>query len=523
MNGGRAYFDLVLSDGTRVPVLDELTLGRAPGNTVRIDDPTVSRHHARIALGHDPARTPLLEDAGSSYGTWLDGHRLDTAGRLRDGSRIRLGDQEIVVERARDDAEAGRTKVVPVGASLVVSTPGSSDRPRLRSGYALKRLEAREGTRRWVLRDLRGGRIVRFSDEEAQLLELLDGRRPLDELAREAERRLGAAGPARLALLLADLSERGLLAGGDRPADQQPPRERLQRLFAPRELNWAGAGDLFARLYRGGAWILFTRPAIAALALVAGVGIPVFAFLVTARYGTPFVVARKIGLGGLVFVLGRFAIAALHETAHGLAMASFGRRVERAGFKLVLVFPYVYVETSEIWFEPRRRRIVVSAAGPASDFVVAGVFSLCCLALSAGTLRDVFFQLAFAAYLGALFNLNPMLERDGYHILVDVLREPGLRRRAREQLSRALSGRARPTDSRVLGRYALLSLVWTAVAAIFVVGVSTRYESMLATFVPRPVVRVLLGALWVALFVPLAVMLVAPLRERFARSRSTLA
>jgi putative peptide zinc metalloprotease protein len=522
LNGGRAYFDLVLADGTRVPVLDELTLGRAPGNTVQIDDPSVSRHHARIALAHDPARTPLLEDAGSSYGTWLDGHRLETAGRLEDGSRIRLGDQELVVERVRDDAEAGRTVVVPSGASLVVSTAGSSNRPRLRSGYALKRLEAREGTRRWVLRDLRGGRIVRFSDEEAGLLELLDGRRPLDEVAREAERQLGAAGPARLALLLADLGERGLLAGEDLPTEARP-RRGLERLFAPRELNWSGAGDLFERLYRGGGWILFTRPAIVALALVAALGIPVFGFLVTARYGTPFVVARKIGLGGLVFVLGRFAIAALHETAHGLAMASFGRRVARAGFKLVLVFPYVYVETSEIWFEPRRRRIVVSAAGPTSDFVLAGVFSLCCLALSAGTVRDVFFQLSFAAYLGGLFNLNPMLERDGYHILVDLLREPGLRRRAREQLGRTLSGRARATDSPVLARYALLSVAWTAVAAIFVVGVSTRYESLVRAFVPRPLGWLALGTLWVALFIPLAVMLGPPLRERLARSKSPLA
>ena len=35
---------------------------------------------------------------------------------------------------------------------------------------------------------------------------------------------------------------------------------------------------------------------------------------------------KQIGLGGLVFLLGRFAVVAVHETAHGLAMASFGRR-----------------------------------------------------------------------------------------------------------------------------------------------------------------------------------------------------
>jgi putative peptide zinc metalloprotease protein len=117
----------------------------------------------------------------------------------------------------------------------------------------------------------------------------------------------------------------------------------------------------------------------------------------------------------------------VHETAHGVVMASFGRRVREAGFKLVLVFPYVYVDTSDAWFESKRHRIAVSAAGPASDLVLGGTFSLCCLALGAGALRDVFFQLAFGAYVGAFFNLNPWVQRDGYQIAVDVLRPRPLR------------------------------------------------------------------------------------------------
>ena len=69
-------------------------------------------------------------------------------------------------------------------------------------------------------------------------------------------------------------------------------------------------------------------------------------------------------------------------------------------------------------------------------------------------MRDIFFQLAFAAYLGAFFNLNPFVERDGYQILVDVLREPGLRRRAREQLLRRLSGQGGRATRRCSTRYA---------------------------------------------------------------------
>jgi putative peptide zinc metalloprotease protein len=524
LNGVPGVFELVLRGRTRVPVLDAITIGRAPGNTLQLDDPSVSRHHARITPG-DSADLPLLEDAGSSYGTWLDGQRLNGVERLRDGSRIRLGDQELLLERRRSSSEAARTIVVPPGDSLIIPASGGTDlapaaaslgeRPRLRSGYALKRLDAAEGPRRWVLKDLRNGKLVSLADGDAGLLQLLDGRRPLSELTREAERQLGAAGPARLARLLADLGDRGLLAGGDSPlADANRPLRGVHQLLQSRETTWTGAGKLFDELYSRGGWLLFTRPAAIVFPVLAVLGLIVFAFLVVGRYGTPFVVAHKVGLGGLVFVLGRFAVVAFHETAHGLAMASFGRRVRKAGLKLLLVFPYAYVDTSEIWFEPRRRRIAVSAAGPVSDFVLGAVFSLCCLALSAGTVRDIFFQLAFGAYLGAFFNLNPTLERDGYQILVDVLREPGLRRRARDQFRLALSGRGGLSGSPVLTRYALFSLVWSVAAAIFVGGLSLRYLAPLSAAVPTSVAWALLAVLWLALFAPVLTWIGPPLRER---------
>ena len=158
----------------------------------------------------------------------------------------------------------------------------------------------------------------------------------------------------------------------------------MRRLMTPREKVFEGVGAWFDRLYRRGGWVLFTRPALWAIAALCVVGIGVFAALVALRYGTPFVVANKIGLGGLVFLLGRFAVVAVHETAHGLAMSSFGRRVEKAGLKLVVIFPFAFVDTSQAWFEPRRRRIAISAAGPVADFSLGAIFSLFCLALPDG-------------------------------------------------------------------------------------------------------------------------------------------
>ncbi|MDX6410201.1 MAG: putative peptide zinc metalloprotease protein, partial [Gaiellaceae bacterium] len=156
LNGASSPLELVLGDATRVPVVADMTIGRAPGASLVLADPSVSRVHARISAD------AVLEDAGSSHGTWLDGVRVTGPSPLRDGAKIRLGDAELRVERRRDEAEAGRTIVVRAGASLLVPSVGPSHasgthfgmRPRVRSGYALKKLDASEGRRRWVLRDL---------------------------------------------------------------------------------------------------------------------------------------------------------------------------------------------------------------------------------------------------------------------------------------------------------------------------------------------------------------------------------
>jgi putative peptide zinc metalloprotease protein len=522
--GAAPPLELVLADQTRVPLVGDMTIGRAPGSTVVLADPSVSRLHARISPGGN-GNGARIEDAGSSAGTIVDGVAISSATALHDGAKVQLGTLELRVERHRDVAEAGRTIVVRPGASLVVPALGPPGivgaaatsfgmKPRVRSGYALKRLDASEGSKRWILKDLNRNTFLRLSDNDAQLFELFDGTHSLADLIGIAEQRHGAAGAPRLARLLADVGERGYLAGvAGADAEEEAPKGFLRRLFKPREKTIGGLGDFFDALYRRGAWVLFTKPALIAIAVLIVAGVAAFAYLIIGRYGTPFVVSKRIGLGALVFLLGRFAVVAVHETAHGLAMASYGRRIEKAGLKLVAIFPYAFVDTSEAWFEPRPRRIAISAAGPISDFALGAIFSICCVFVE-GTVRDVFFQLAFAGYVGAFFNLNPWIDRDGYHILVDYLREPGLRRRAKDQFSRRLKGEARTTDSPVLARYSIAGLGWSILAAGFAIFMSLRYEPVMSAFAPRYVVWTVLGTMWLALFIPVFVVLGKPLVER---------
>lgn len=63
-------------------------LGRDPDATVWFDLPDVSRLHARITV---TAEAAVLEDLGSTNGTFVAGEKVDAPTVLRDGDEIRIG------------------------------------------------------------------------------------------------------------------------------------------------------------------------------------------------------------------------------------------------------------------------------------------------------------------------------------------------------------------------------------------------------------------------------------------------
>ena len=155
----------------------------------------------------------------------------------------------------------------------------------------------------------------------------------------------------------------------------------------------------------------------------------------------------------------------LHELGHALTCKAFGREIRRGGFMLFFGFPACFVDTSDIWLEPRWRRIAVSGAGAAVDATVAGACALLALVLPPDLAA---ISLAFAAttYTVLLFNLFPLLELDGYYILLDLLETPNLRSRSfafvRESLAHKLWRRERfSREESILTIYGVLAAAYT--------------------------------------------------------------
>ncbi len=77
--------------GSSVPLTGEtITLGRAPSNTVVLNDEFVSSHHARVY--QDPASGSwAIEDLGSTNGTAVDQRRINEPTALVAGIPVRIG------------------------------------------------------------------------------------------------------------------------------------------------------------------------------------------------------------------------------------------------------------------------------------------------------------------------------------------------------------------------------------------------------------------------------------------------
>jgi hypothetical protein len=85
-----------LRSGAAYDLSDGAMLGRGDGADIRLEDAFASSRHARLVPEGDVI---VLEDLGSTNGTYLNGEPLRGPQPLHVGDRIRIGDSEFTFER----------------------------------------------------------------------------------------------------------------------------------------------------------------------------------------------------------------------------------------------------------------------------------------------------------------------------------------------------------------------------------------------------------------------------------------
>ena len=275
----------------------------------------------------------------------------------------------------------------------------------------LKAAPAADGRARWLLHDPVAGRFHRLGQH---VIEILSGKVEPSEAETESVSRFLVQNKLVAAGLGADTLTREDLAA----------RPSLGQLLVHKYLFFRIPLVRPQRFLNALApWIsfIFSKPFWILTALTG-----LFGLLLTAQQWDAFK-STFVGFLTLEGLLGYGAalvvIKALHELGHGFAAQRYGVRVPVMGVAFLVMFPVLYTDTTEGWAVPeRRKRVIIDAAGMATELMIACFAIFAWSFLPDGPARQVAFFLATTSWtMSLLVNLNPCMRFDGYYLISDSL------------------------------------------------------------------------------------------------------
>lgn len=447
--------------------------------------------------------------------------RSDAEGGLDlDGTLVMLRpEDESVWQRSADETLMLSRPAESIFAQQVRARDLTTYFPRRKPGYALKKLADARGETYWILKNLRTDAYLRLTAEQVFLWDQMDGEASVQDIAVAFMLEYGKLSIGGLIVLLDQLQQKGFiepLVDIYGAVNQSVARRRadvwwrqLIRRFTNTELALHGIDGWITRSYRAGGRWLFAAPVQWAMLAIMIAGVVVFAGLLLGLIERDLSFIAGAGIGAVAGLISLYVLQAItlfiHEWAHALATKHYGREVRRGGFVLHFGMPAAFVDTTDIWMEPRRPRIVVSWAGPHSGFFLGGLASLAILALPAGPVASVLYRFAILTYLTSFMNLNPLLKLDGYYILMDWLEIPRLRERSLAFIGRPLRDKVRrrerfTREELIFAVFGVLAALWTVIAVSATVRIAGKYVLDAAQTLPGQIaIGLLLAALAFAL------------------------
>ena len=498
--GGLGVWDLVVT-GSVGGVWDQFDR-----ETVVLRREHLERDQERLDLWREAADETLILPKAGLLPVW-DAvlARSDAEGGLDlDGTLMMLRPEaESVWQRSAEETLMLSRPTESIFAQQVRARDLTTYFPQRKPGYALKKLTDARGETYWILKNLRTDAYLRLTAEQVFLWDQMDGKASVQDIAVAFMLEYGKLSINGLILLLDQLQQKGFiepLVDVYGAVHQSVARRRANvwwrqiiRRFTNTELAIHGIDGWVTRSYQAGGKWLFAPPVQWAMLAIMAVGAAVFAGLFLGLIDRDLSFLGAAGAGAVVGLISLYVLQAItlfiHEWSHALATKHYGREVRRGGFLLHLGMPAAFVDTTDIWMEPRRPRIVVSWAGPHSGFFLGGLASLIILILPDGALAGVLYQFAILTYLTSFMNLNPLLKLDGYYILMDWLEIPRLRERSLAFIGRPLRDKLRKRErftreEIVFAVFGALAALWTLIAVSATVRIAGGYVFQAAQTLP---------------------------------------
>jgi len=319
-------------------------------------------------------------------------------------------------------------------------------KPRLRQHVEIQRRHFR-GKRWYVLQDHVTGKFHRFSPDAYFVIQLMDGSRTVNEIWMMASQKLDSEHlPTQddVIQLLSRLHNADVILGGVRP-DSDELVQRQQTLRKKKIYSYfINPLGLRFPLLNPEPWlqqmpslpgILFSLTTACVWLLLVGSAL-VMALrnwdVLSLNVADHVLSAENMVLLWMVYPVVKF----LHEMGHALAVKRWGGEVHEMGIMLMVLVPIPYVDASDAHaFRKKYQRIMVSSAGVAVELFLAALAMWFWVYAEEGVGRAIAYNVMLIAGVSTvLFNFNPLLRFDGYHVLADWLEIPNLGQRSNQYL-----------------------------------------------------------------------------------------
>lgn len=314
--------------------------------------------------------------------------------------------------------------------------------PRHIEYFEMQQFTDRYGQTYAIIRNPEQNSYIRLSQRDLFIWNKLDGAYTTRDIAVAYVLQYGAFNFEGITHLLTQLQQKGFLQESNirvyhtigswlEKGHLSTRLRRLVQAFFLKDFSLRRIDAFLGRLYHYFFWVCLTRPGALLLHLLVIVGLTALGYQVSTGQHNPLdlgpsPILRLLALG----LLSQVAVF-FHETAHGVTCKHYGRTVRRGGVLIYLGRLAFFVDTTDIWMVSRWPRIAVSWAGPLAHMVMGSIAILAVTFLNLSPeMAGLVYQYAILMFLIGFFNLNPLLELDGYYMLMDYLEIPNLRRRA---------------------------------------------------------------------------------------------
>jgi putative peptide zinc metalloprotease protein len=380
----------------------------------------------------------------------------------------------VLTQETNDESNGGFNLAETVESKLDIR----SMKPKRKDGDAYE-VNPQKNKKRtiYVIKDIDRDEYLSLNEEEFFIWSMLDGNRSVEEICQQYFLKYKKLSDMPIKLIL-KVEKKNMLSNQwwdiyqtvyyTQSKGLRRALKTIMSCFLRFKISVKGADGFFNFLYKSVGRFLLSKEMVALYLVLIAAGL--FVFLGMGYYSQRYSLKNFITHQFSMLIIAIFSIlpVVFHEFAHGMMCKKYGRKVNKAGLMLYIGLPMMFVETTDIWLRPKKERIYVSLAGPFTDLLVgSSCFLVHKIAGNTGLLQ-LLPIVGLIAYFRCLFNFNPLLEFDGYYILMDLLEIPELRAKSFRFVSQG--GVKKLVKKEKLKRDEYIFLIYGLIAGVYTYG-----------------------------------------------------